>query len=71
MKRFGFLLFPAIALMLGGSALAQKVGDNSLYFVTYYSNANTAGAPDQTVRLINDGDTGGTLWASFYVFDDS
>ncbi|MGB8721606.1 MAG: hypothetical protein WCD15_02465 [Terriglobales bacterium] len=73
MKGFGFLLFPilAIVLMLGGSALAQNVGDNSRYFVAYYSNANTAGAPDQTVRLINDGDTGGTLWASFYVFDDS
>jgi hypothetical protein len=72
MKRLGFLLLVlAIALMLGGTALAQNVGDNSIYFVTYYSNANTTGAPDETVRLINDGDTGGNLWASFYVFDDS
>jgi hypothetical protein len=82
MKRLGLLLFPilAIAPMLGGSAFAQNVGDNSVYFVAYYSNANTAGAPDEFVRLVNDGDqatmsTGGTengtLWAAFYVFDDS
>ena len=73
MKGLGLLLFPVlvIALMLGGTALAQKVGDNSVYFTTYYSNANTAGAPDQTVRIINDGDTAADLWASFYVFDDS
>jgi hypothetical protein len=83
MKRVGTLLFSilAIALMLGiasGSALAQ--GDNSVYFVTYYSNALTAGAPAATLRLINDGDQSttesegvpnGNLWASIYVFDDS
>jgi hypothetical protein len=61
----------AIALVLGvvsGTALAQ---DNSTYAVTYYSNANTTGAPDATVRVINDGNTGGNLCAAFYVFDDS
>ena len=73
-KEFGLLVFPVlvIALMLGGTASAQKVGDNSVYFVTYYSNAlHSDAAPDQTVRIINDGDTGASLWASFYVFDDS
>jgi len=80
MKKLGVLLFLAVAmtLLLGGNALAQ--GDNSVYFVTYYSNANTEGAPDAVVRLINDGDASttqvegvpnGNLWASFYVFDDS
>src|SRR5271166_2686818 len=70
MKKLGFLmLMLALALMLGGTALAQ--GDNSVYFVTYFSNANTANAPDATVRAVNDGDTGGNLWASIYVFDDS
>ncbi|MGB6814217.1 MAG: hypothetical protein WBE23_15045, partial [Candidatus Sulfotelmatobacter sp.] len=71
----------AISLMLGiasGNALAQ--GDNSVYFVTYYSNARTAGAPNAVLRLINDGDKSttstegvpnGNLWASIYVFDDS
>jgi hypothetical protein len=77
------LLLPilAITLLLGGNAFAQNVGDNSVYFVTYYSNANTAGAPDGTLRIINDGDNAtipsgegvenGTLWAAIYVFDDS
>jgi hypothetical protein len=82
MKRLG--LFPlaivAITLMFGGNAFAQNVGDNSVYFVTYYSNANTAGAPDQTIRIVNDGDQAtaapegvenGSLWAAFYVFTDS
>jgi hypothetical protein len=70
MKKFGLLMFAvaAMALMFSGNALAQ--GDNSVYFVTYYSN-NVSGAPDGTLRFINDGDTGNTLWASIYVFDDS
>lgn len=74
MKRLGLLPLPVltIALVLGGTALAQNVGDNSVYFVTYYSNAPHSDAvPDQTVRIINDGDTGADLWASFYVYDDS
>ncbi len=76
MKTLVLVLFPVltIALMLGiasGNAVAQNVGDNSVYFTTYYSNANTSGAPDATVRIINDGDTGATLNAAFYVFDDS
>ncbi len=74
MKHFGLSLFPVltIALLLGiatENALAQ--GDNSVYFTTYYSYANTSGAPDATVRIINDGDTGGNLYAAIYVFDDS
>jgi hypothetical protein len=70
MKKFGLFMFAvaAIALMFSGNALAQ--GDNSVYFVTYYSN-NVSGAPDGTLRFINDGDTGNTLWAAIYVFDDS
>jgi hypothetical protein len=80
MKRLGLLLLSlvAITLLLGGSAFAQ--GDNSVYFVTYYSNANTPGAPDGKLRIVNDGDAStsqtegkpnGNLWASIYVFDDS
>ena len=66
MKRVGLFMFAvvAIALMFSGNALAQ--GDNSVYFVTYYSN-NVSGAPDGTVRFINDGDTGGNLYAAIYV----
>jgi len=79
MKKLGLaMLTLAIALMLGGAAFAQSAavsGDNSVYFVTYYSNANggtsSQAPPDATVRIINDGDTGANLWASIYVFDDS
>jgi hypothetical protein len=70
MKKQGIVLSLALAMTaFAGSALAQ--GDKSVSFTTFYANANIAGAPDSTVRLINDGDTGGNLWASFYVFDDS
>jgi hypothetical protein len=73
MKKLGFLmLMLALALMLGGNALAQTpAGDDSVYFVTYFSNANTTGAPDAVERFINDGDTENNLWADYYVFDDS
>ena len=88
MKKLGLLLFPllAITLMLGGTAFAQgdpSVVDTSVYFVTYFSNAHTTGAPDATLRIVNDGDIstgtgecigakcGGNLWADIYVFDDS
>lgn len=73
MKRTGLFLIATavIALALSASALAQAApGDNSYYFVTYYSN-NVSGAPDATVRLINDGDTGEYLYAAIFVFDDS
>jgi hypothetical protein len=89
MKKLGFLmLLLAMAVMLGGTAFAQCVqvsGDPSDYFTTYYSNANTPGAPDATLRIINDGGAfiqmGGApvqngnpsanLYADIFVFDDS
>src|ERR1017187_9884071 len=76
MKKLGFLmLLLAIAVMLGGTALAgpgvPPGSDPTYYFTTYYSNANTANAPDATVRAVNDGDTENNLYASIYVFDDS
>ena len=68
MKRFGFLLLlMVVAVMLGGTALAQ---DTDSYFVTYYS-ANEAGAPDATLRIINDGFTGVAINANIFVLDDS
>src|SRR5271154_4700039 len=69
MKKLGLLMFLlALAVMLGGTALAQ--GDLSYYFTTYYS-ANQANVPDAALRVINDGVTNGNLFASIYVFDDS
>jgi len=70
MKKLRLLmLLLALAAMLGGTALADSETDN--YFTTYYSNANTANAPDATVRIINDGSTGGDIYAAIFVFDDS
>jgi hypothetical protein len=70
MKKLRFLmLLLTIAVMLGGTALAAPAA--RIYLTTYYSNANTANAPDATVRIINDGVTGANLYADIYVFDDS
>jgi hypothetical protein len=74
MKKLGFVFAMLVIALAATSAMAQNIGDNSVYFVTYYSN-NVAAAPDATVRFINDGNHGtnasGDLWAAFYVFDDS
>jgi hypothetical protein len=37
--------------------------------VDYFSNANTAGAPDGTLRLDNPNTSGGNIYAAVYVFD--
>jgi hypothetical protein len=73
MKKVGLFLLAALtfALTFSASALAQAApGDASYYFVTYYSN-NVSGAPDATLRFINDGDQSATLYAGIFVFDDS
>jgi hypothetical protein len=58
----------AVALLVlslsSGSAMAQDV-----FRINYFSNANTAGAPDATVRIDNPGLTYGNLCAMVYVFD--
>jgi hypothetical protein len=79
MKKLG-VVSALVTLMLAGSALAQNKGDNSFYFTTYFSNANTKGAPDATLRIINDGSAStsqtegqpnGFMGAEILVFDDS
>jgi hypothetical protein len=40
-----------------------------VFRINYFSNANTAGAPDATVRIDNPGLTYGNLCAMVYVFD--
>jgi hypothetical protein len=79
-KTLTVLAITLVLVMVSAPAFAQ---DNSTYGVTYYSNANPAVVipdgvkplavlpPDATVRVINDGNTGGNLCAAFYVFDDS
>jgi hypothetical protein len=40
-----------------------------VFKVDYFSNANTAGAPDGTVRVTNPGTAAGNVCASIFVFD--
>jgi hypothetical protein len=55
-----------------GSAQTEPT---SVFKVSYYSNANTAGYPDGTVRMSNVGtattEAGDTVCAMIYVFDDT
>jgi hypothetical protein len=58
------LVVALLVLGIGsGIAMAQDV-----YKVNYFSNADTAGAPDGTVRIDNPGLTYGNLCAMIYVF---
>lgn len=73
MKKSVFVLVAvlAIALLLGGSAFADDT-----YLVAYYSNANSAKAPEGTLRFTNTGATVASgvsqpLNANIYVFDDT
>jgi hypothetical protein len=74
MRQVGFVFATLVIALMATGAVAQNVGDNSVFFVSYFSN-NTTAYPDEVVRFINDGDQGtgasGDLWAAFYVFDDS
>ncbi len=60
-------LFVAL-VVFAGLAQAQTYV-TSPYRVDYFSNANTGGAPDGTLRLDNDGAAGGNLCADIFVFD--
>lgn len=59
------------------TAVAQEtVSVDSVYALSYYSNAHTTGAADGTLRLINDGNVSdsspaGDLCASIYVFNNA
>ncbi len=82
MTLFKTLFVAGLAALALASSPAVKAHDNiaevDVYFVDYYANANTPGAPDATVRVINPGTTDdpghvGTeaedLCALIYVFD--
>jgi len=57
-------LVVAMMVTVSGVAAAQDV-----FRVNYFSNANTAGAPDATVRIDNPGVTYSNICAMVYVFD--
>jgi hypothetical protein len=61
----------ASLLLITGTAIAAtgKQPADTLK-VDYFSNANTSGAPDATLHIINPGSTFGTICADIYVFDD-
>jgi hypothetical protein len=74
MSKLVFTVLPilAIALVLGASA---AMAQDNVYDLSYYSNANTTGAPDGVLRLVNDGNLSATspagdVCAAIYVFDN-
>jgi hypothetical protein len=63
------LVVCTLALALcAGYAAAQTAPPADTLKVDYFANANTAGAPDATVRITNPGTSGGNLCADIYVF---
>src|ERR1700730_9167701 len=76
--RFKSLAFGAMAaalmLALGSSTAVAQQDEDDIYALSYYSNANKAGAPDGVLRVVNDGflsdaSPAGVLFASIYVFE--
>jgi hypothetical protein len=64
----GFVSFVG-STVSGLDAVAVLAPAKAGYFTTYYSS-NVASAPDETLRIVNDG-SANPLYASIYVFDDS
>lgn len=70
MRRTTMLVVCTLALALcAGTAFASTTPPADTLKVDYFSNANTAGAPDGTVRVTNPGTAAGNVCASFFVFD--
>lgn len=70
MNRTTVLVVCTLALALcAGSAFAATTPPADTLKVDYFANANTAGAPDGTVRITNPGTAGTGLCAAIYVFD--
>jgi hypothetical protein len=72
MRRITMLVVCTVALALcaGVAGAVTTPGPDTLK-VDYFSNANSAGAPDGTLRVTNPGTAGGSLCAAIYVFDSS
>jgi hypothetical protein len=70
MRRTTMLVVCTLALALcAGSAWASTTPPADTLKVDYFANANTAGAPDGTVRIDNPGTAAGNVCASIFVFD--
>ncbi|HEY6767978.1 MAG TPA: hypothetical protein VI386_24750 [Candidatus Sulfotelmatobacter sp.] len=69
MRQTTTLVIIALTLALcAGTAAAQAPPADTLK-VDYFSNANTTGAPDGTLRLTNPGTAPGNVCANIFVFD--
>jgi hypothetical protein len=70
-SRLLVVLMLLASLTFVGSAFAQKPAGATAFTlnVDYFSNANTKGAPDGTLRVINPGATYSNLCADIFVFD--
>ena len=73
MNRITMLVVCALALAIcAGAAWAQEAPPADTLKVDYFANANTAGAPDATLRIDNPGtDNDYNLCAAIFVFDAS
>jgi len=68
MRRITLLVVCTLALALCAAASTTPPPADTLK-IDYFANANTAGAPDGTVRVTNPGTSGTGLCAAIFVFD--
>jgi hypothetical protein len=59
----------ALAICTGSAFAAVTTPPADTLKVDYFSNANTAGAPDGTLRITHPGTATGNVCASIFVFD--
>jgi hypothetical protein len=71
MYKTALLLACALVVLLAAGPVWATVTTPpaDVFKVDYFSNANTAGAPDGTVRIDNPGTAAGNVCASIFVFD--
>jgi hypothetical protein len=71
MYKTALLLACALVVILAAGPVwaAVTTPPADVFKVDYFSNANTAGAPDGTVRITNPGTAAGNVCASIFVFD--
>jgi len=70
-RKLAVLCTLILALVVFAGMAQAQTATSSPYRVDYFSNANTGGAPDGTLRLDNDGAAGGNLCAAIFVFDSN
>lgn len=69
MKKTTTFVVCALVLAFSVGAAWATTPPADVLKVDYFANANTAGAPDGTVRIDNPGTSGGGLCAAVFVFD--